>query len=71
MGGHSGDLSRFESVSPVIRRPLEDLIAEYRLQYALLDLSYVTPEQIRLDGQLREVARAGAFALYATTLAER
>ena len=63
-GGHSGDLSRFEAVHPVIRRPLEELIREYRLEFVLLDLSYTDASQIRLAHRLREISRHGEFALY-------
>jgi len=65
-GGHSGDLSKFEAVYPVIRRPLDELIDEYRLDYVLLDLAYTDPEQLRLAGHLRPISRHGTFALYAT-----
>lgn len=65
-GGHSGDLSRFEALSPRIRRPLDHLIAQYDLHYALIDLSYVDPAQIDLDGHLSEIARDGSFALFET-----
>jgi len=65
-GGHSGDLSKFEAVYPVIRRPLEDLIDEYRLDYVLLDLAYTDPEQLRLTARLRPISRHGTFALYET-----
>jgi len=65
-GGHSGDLRRFEAIFPVIRRPLDELIAEYDLHYVLLDLSYVAPPQIRLADVLREIAREDRFALYDT-----
>jgi len=65
-GGHSGDLTRFEAIYPVLRRPIEELIAEYGMHYVLLDLSYVTPDRLRLDRSLAEVGRDGAFALYET-----
>lgn len=63
-GGHSGDLTRFEAIFPVVRSPFDQLIREYNLHYVLLDLSYVTPERIRLDGVLDEMQRDGQFALY-------
>lgn len=63
-GGHSGDLSRFESVSPVIRRPIDELMLEHSLRYALFDLAYVTPERLGLEGWLRPVARSGQFVVY-------
>lgn len=63
-GGHSGDLSRFEDLSPVIRRPLEELAREYSLDYALLDHAYVTPERLRLERWLQPMWRVGTFGLY-------
>lgn len=63
-GGHSGDLSRYEALSPVIRRPLEELIDEYDLSYVVIDLAYTDPERLRLSPRLDEVARHGNFALY-------
>lgn len=66
-GGHSGDLTRFEAMFPVIRVPLDELIAKYDLRYALLDLGYVTPERLGLRGRIREIAREDGLALYATS----
>jgi hypothetical protein len=63
-GGHSGDLARFEELSPVIRRPLEDLIAEYGLSYVVLDLAFTDVMQLKLDARLGLVVRRGQFALY-------
>ncbi len=63
-GGHSGDLSRFEAIYPVVRRPFEDLIREYDLHYALLDLSYTDPRAIRLEHFLHEIERDGQIVLY-------
>lgn len=66
-GGHSGDLSKLDALYPVIRRPLDELIAEYRLDYVLLDLAYTDPEQLRLTDRMRQVSRHGGFALYRTS----
>lgn len=63
-GGHSGDLSRFEAIAPVVRRPFDELIEKYGLRYVLLDLSYVTPEQIRLAERLSPLRSAESFVLY-------
>jgi hypothetical protein len=63
-GGHSGDLARFEEVAPVIRRPIEELIAEYGLSYVVLDLVFTDVMQLRLDARLALVVRRGQFALY-------
>jgi hypothetical protein len=68
-GGHSGDLRRFEQFAPVLRKPVEDLVAEHGIAYVLLDLSYVTVGRLRLDEHVREIARDGAFALYELVVA--
>lgn len=65
-GGHSGDLSKFEALYPVIRRPLDQLIDEYELDYVMLDLAYTSPEQLRLADRLRRISGHGTFVLYAT-----
>lgn len=69
-GGHSGDLSRFEAIHPVIRQPLEELIERYDIHDALLDLAYIDPEQLRLTDRLTPIARHGSFTLYKTARAE-
>lgn len=63
-GGHSGDLGRFEAMSPVIRRPLPDLAREYGLRYLLLDHAYASPGRLDLEGRVTPVDREGSFALY-------
>jgi hypothetical protein len=63
-GGHSGDLTRFESLSPVIRRPLDELVKKYRLTWALFDLAYTQPDRVGLGAVLSLAARHGQFALY-------
>lgn len=63
-GGHSGDLTRFEDVFPVVRRPFPELIERYGLKYALLDLGYVDLRTLRLSDILVEVERSGPFSLY-------
>lgn len=65
-GGHSGDLSKFEVLSPVIRRPLREVIQEYDLRYAVIDRSYTSPEQMCIGDMLTLVVRRGSFELYRT-----
>jgi hypothetical protein len=66
-GGHSGDLTRFQAMSPVIQEPLEVLAARYGLRFALFDLAYVTPDRLGLASRLQLIERAGGFALYRWT----
>lgn len=63
-GGHSGDLTQFEQMAPVVRVAFHELIAKYRVRYALIDLSYVTLSQIGLGTTLRELHQKDSFALY-------
>lgn len=65
-GGHSGDLSNFEAVFPVIRRPLDELIEQYEIDYVLLDLAYTDPKLLRLDEKLHPISSHGTFWLYRT-----
>ena len=65
-GGHSGDLSKFEVLYPVIRRRLDELIDEYKLDFVMLDLAYTDPEQLWLTDRLRRISGHGTFALYTT-----
>lgn len=64
-GGHSGDLTKLRDLFPVIRRPLQDLIREYRIDHVLLDLRYTQPAPLRLDGMLAPVSQHGDFSLFA------
>lgn len=63
-GGHCGDLSRFEYLSPVIIRPLPELLREYGVHYVLLDKLYTTPEEIGLDHALEPLSSWDSFVLY-------
>lgn len=63
-GGHSGDLTRFEAIFPVISEPLEGLIQRYGLQYILLDRAYTDLRRLRLDERARLLSQSGSFALY-------
>ena len=63
-GGHSGDLTRFESLSPVIRRPLDALITEHQLAWAIFDFEFTDPDRVGLNGMVRLALRRGQFGLY-------
>jgi hypothetical protein len=64
-GGHCGDLANFESVAPVITRPLGDLFRDHGVRYVLLDSLYVSPPALRLEelGASRRV-RFGSFEIH-------
>lgn len=62
-GGHSGDLSAFATIAPVLTRPIPELAARHGVRYLLLDREYVAPADIGL-GEAEPVGRWGAFALY-------
>ena len=63
-GGHSGDLTRFESLFPVIRRPLDGLIVEYGITWVILDLVFTDVDRVDLGATLTLATRRGQFALY-------
>jgi hypothetical protein len=63
-GGHCGDLRRLETIAPVITRPLPDLFHEHGVRYVLLETSYTTIAELRLQGQVRGLGDWGRFALY-------
>ncbi len=65
-GGHSGDLTKFEALFPVVRERLERLIGQYGVRYVLLDEAYVRAADLELEPMLRMVARRGQFVLYET-----
>jgi hypothetical protein len=63
-GGHSGDLRRFEEFYPVLRKPLDYFVEQYRVNYLVLDHAYVTPERLGLGDGVVPVDRVGAIAIY-------
>lgn len=63
-GGHCGDLSRFEAIAPVIRRPLPELFREHGVRYVVLDTLYAQPEELRLDAYCAPRGRYSSFELY-------
>lgn len=67
-GGHSGDLTRFESLSPVIRRPLDGLLVEHGIAWVILDLVFTDVDRVGLGAMLTLATRRGQFALYRVEL---
>lgn len=63
-GGHCGDLSRFEQITPVIRHPLPDLVPEHGVRYLLLDTLYVQPDELRLSDWCERRGRYASFELF-------
>jgi hypothetical protein len=62
-GGHCGDLRRLEAVAPVITRPLPELFREHGVRYVLLETSYTSIEELRLEDQVTELGAWGRFVL--------
>lgn len=63
-GGHCGDLSRWEALAPVIRRPIPELTKEYGVRYLLLETVYAAPGDVGLEGAVDLKGHWGGFALY-------
>lgn len=64
-GGHCGDLSRFEAIAPVIRRPLPELFRAYGIHYVLLDTLFVVPHGLKLGEAGSELCGAySSFEIY-------
>lgn len=62
-GGHCGDLTRFEAITPVIARPLPELFAEHGVRYVLVDRSFVEPDRLPFLAQGRR-STFGALDLF-------
>jgi glycosyltransferase involved in cell wall biosynthesis len=60
-GGHSGDLARFEWITPVIRRPLPEMFEELGVRYLLLDHRYACPEDLHLAGLVQSLGDHDGF----------
>lgn len=63
-GGHNYGLSRLQGFFPVVTRPLESIIEEYRLTHLLLDTGYATLESLRLEIIEKETFASGPYRLY-------
>ncbi|HEX8968277.1 MAG TPA: hypothetical protein VF937_10370 [Chloroflexota bacterium] len=64
-GGHSGNLLRFEEFFPVIRKPFKYFLDSYHVDYVLLDLAYVTPDELEANESITPMDQFGSMALYA------
>jgi hypothetical protein len=63
-GGHSGDLTKWQEVKPVISRPVLDLLHDYHAQYVLLETTFTDIIQLGLAGRVTALGCWGGFALY-------
>jgi hypothetical protein len=63
-GGHCGDLRRFESITPVIARPLPELFRENGVRYVLLDSLYASRDELKLDADAEHAGEYASFHLY-------
>ncbi len=63
-GGHCGELSRFEAIAPVIRRPLPELMRENRARYVLVDTLYANGAELRLSEFCELRGKRDSFELY-------
>ncbi|GAC1313628.1 MAG: hypothetical protein NVSMB2_01830 [Chloroflexota bacterium] len=63
-GGHSGNLSRFSTFYPVLRRPIEYFVTTYDLDYLLLDRAYVSPDQLAITDAITPLDRFGPMSVY-------
>ncbi len=67
-GGHSGDPERLDGFYPVITRPLEEFFAQYRIDYFVLDLDYVSVKRLRLDLYLKQLETFDRFAIFSVAV---
>jgi hypothetical protein len=63
-GGHSGDLTKWQEVKPVISRPVPALLRDYDARYVLLDTAFADIAQLGLAGRVTTVGWWDGFALY-------
>jgi hypothetical protein len=63
-GAHCGDLERMELLTPVIARPLPDLLRAFDIRYLLLDTAYAHPASIGLQATVSGRGRWGTFEIY-------
>jgi hypothetical protein len=63
-GGHSGDLRRFEEFSPVIRKPIDYFFRQYNVDYVVLDYTYSTPAQLRIEDGVTLLEQFGSIAVH-------
>jgi hypothetical protein len=63
-GGHCGDHTRFEWITPVVTRPLDDLFADTGVRYVLLDERYASLAELRLREPTGLLAAVRGFELH-------
>jgi hypothetical protein len=63
-GGHSGDLTKWQEVKPVISRPVPALLRDYDARYVLLDTAFADIAQLGLAGRVTTIGCWDGFALY-------
>jgi hypothetical protein len=66
-GGHSGDLTKWQEVKPVISRPVPALLRDYGAQYVLLDTTFADIAQLGMADRVITVGYWNGFALYDAT----
>jgi hypothetical protein len=62
-GGHSSGYGALEAWSPLIRRPISDLLDEYGVPLLLIDTRYVQPRDLGLEPAFRRAWERGRFVL--------
>ena len=62
-GSHSAGYEKLESWFPVIRQRVPDVLDAYGVSLLLIDRQYVNPDDLRLDGDFRQILERGRFVL--------
>lgn len=62
-GTHGYGFKEAAQVFPVLQRPVEDCVREYGLTHLLLDTTYASVGELRLEGRLTTVAAFGNYEL--------
>jgi hypothetical protein len=63
-GGHSGDLTKWQEVKPVISRPVATLLHDYDVRYVLLDTRFSEAGQLGIGDRAVLIGSWGTFVLY-------
>lgn len=62
-GAHSGGYEKLEKWFPVVRQEIPRILDTYGAPLLLVDRQYVTPDDLRLDGEFRRILEQGRFLL--------
>jgi hypothetical protein len=62
-GGHCGDHRKFEWITPVVSRPLDEIFRDVDVRYVLIDRAYVTFSDLAFEKDVPTWQR-GEFALH-------